>query len=75
MAEQKPNFYKKSIKSSRHNEPAFNIFLNELLVAEIRGKGVQHLTVIPMRELSDYEEDKLHEYIASLYSKDELTEE
>lgn len=69
MQEQKTNFHKETISSSSHNEPAFNIFLNENLVAEVRGTDTEHQTVIPMRELTDYEENKLYEYIASFQSK------
>ncbi|MCH6264513.1 hypothetical protein [Neobacillus citreus] len=71
MSEHKPNFRKEPIQPSHENEPAFNVFLDEKLVAEIRGRDSQHQTVIPMRELSDYEEDKLHEFIAAMYSEDE----
>lgn len=68
MEEKKPNFHKESIKSSHENEPAINVYLDEMLVAEVRGNNPTQLTVIPMRELDDYQEDKLHEYIESLYS-------
>lgn len=44
-------------------EPAYNIFKDNELVAEVRGIEVSSQTVIPMRELNDYEEDKLQEYI------------
>ncbi|MCM3570437.1 hypothetical protein [Neobacillus mesonae] len=71
MAEEnKPYFRKESIKPSHENEPAYNVFLNETLVAEVRGSDPQHQTVIPMRALSDYEEDKLHEYIAAMCTED-----
>lgn len=71
MEEKKPNFHKESIESSHENEPAFNVYLNEYLIAEVRGKDPEQLTVIPMRELNDYEEDKLHEYIASMMRNEE----
>jgi hypothetical protein len=71
MEENKPNFHKESIKSSHENEPAFNVYLDEMLVAEVRGSDPTQLTVIPMRELNDYEEDKLHEYIESMVSEQE----
>lgn len=63
--------HKKLIESSHPNEPAFKVYLNEFLVAEVRGNSPYHQTIIPMRELSDYEEGKLHEYITSLISKEE----
>jgi hypothetical protein len=71
MEERKPNFHKESINSSKANEPAFNVFLDEYLVAEVRGNDPTQLTVIPMRELNDYEEDKLHEYIQAMLSNEE----
>ncbi|MFB6468113.1 hypothetical protein ACE38V_15105 [Cytobacillus sp. Hz8] len=71
MQENKPNFHKEAIESSHADEPAFNVFLNENLVAEVRGSDPTKLTVIPMRELSNYEEDKLHEYIAAMLSNEE----
>ena len=71
MEENKPNFHKESIKISHENEPAFNVYLDEMLVAEVRGSDPTQLTVIPMRELNDYEEDKLHEYIESMVSEQE----
>lgn len=71
MEENKPNFHKKTIESSHENEPAFNVYLNEYLVAEVRGNDPEGLTVIPMRELSYYEEDKLHEYIACMLTGNE----
>jgi hypothetical protein len=71
MEEPKPHFHKKTIKSSAENEPAFNVYLNECLIAEVRGSDPDQLTVIPMRELSDYNEDKLHEYIAAVLTNEE----
>ncbi|MEH7095579.1 hypothetical protein [Neobacillus vireti] len=71
MEENKPKFHKETINSSHENEPAFNVYLDEALVAEVRGSDPTRLTVIPMRELNDYEEDKLHEYIESMVSKQE----
>ncbi|WP_338452946.1 hypothetical protein R4Z09_14400 [Niallia oryzisoli] len=70
MEEKKPNFHKESINSP-DQEQAFNVFLNEYLVAEVRGNDPIHLTVIPMRELNDYEENKLHEYIQTVFSNEE----
>lgn len=69
MPEQKPDFQKKRIKGSHTNEAAFNVYLNEMLIAEVRGETPNQQTVIPMRALSDYEEDKLHEYISSVSSE------
>jgi hypothetical protein len=69
MEENKPHFHKESIKSSHEHEPAFNVYLDEMLVAEVRGSDPTQLTVIPMRELNDYEEDKLHEFIESMVSE------
>jgi hypothetical protein len=69
MEENKPNFHKESITSSHENEPAFNVYLDEMLVAEVRGSDPTQLTVIPMRELNDYQEDKLHEFIESMVSE------
>lgn len=72
MTEKKPNFHKEMIKRSNHSEPTFNVFLNEYLVAEVRGNDPQHQTIIPMRELNDFEEDKLHEFIAGMFTEDEF---
>jgi len=69
MDAQTPKFHKEPISSSSNNEPAFQVFLNENLVAEVRGTDTEHQTVIPMRELTDYEESKLYEYITSFQSK------
>jgi hypothetical protein len=71
MEEKKPNFHKEAIESSHVNEPAFNVYLNKALIAEVRGNNPEKLTVIPMKELNDYEEDKLHEYIASILRNEE----
>lgn len=68
MSENKPHFHNKPIKSSHEGEQAFNVYLNEYLVAEVRGNDPTQLTVIPMRELNNYEEDKLHEYIEAMLS-------
>mgnify|MGYP001171180351 CR=1 FL=1 len=71
MTEQKPNFHKESIQSSHENEPAFHVYLDQYLVAEVRGSNPTRLTVIPMRELNNYQEDKLHEYIEAMFSDEE----
>ncbi len=47
------------IKDSHTHEPAFNIFFNEYLVAEVHENDTARLTVIPMRELNNYEPGKL----------------
>jgi len=70
MLEKKPSFHIESIKSSNDNEPAFHVFMDKYLVSEVRGNDPDHLTIIPMRELNDYEEDKLHEYIAAMFTED-----
>ncbi|CAM4147118.1 hypothetical protein [Lederbergia lenta] len=69
MPEQKPDFNKKWIIKSQTQEATFNVYLNDMLVAEVRGNIPNQQKVIPMRALSDYEEDKLHEYIASVSSE------
>lgn len=37
-----------------------------MLVAEVRGLQADDQKIIPMRELSDYEESKLQEYVGNL---------
>ncbi len=44
----------------------FNIYKEDVLVAEVRGTNPETQQVIPMRELNNYEENKLHEYIGHL---------
>ncbi|TYR80463.1 hypothetical protein FZC66_08755 [Priestia megaterium] len=54
-------------KVERGNEKdIFNIYKEDVRVAEVRGTNPQTQQVIPMHELSDYEESKLHEYIGHL---------
>ncbi|MEK3887861.1 hypothetical protein [Bacillus sp. FSL K6-3431] len=71
MLEQKQTFSKRRINGAHFKEPTFNVYLNDMLVAEVRGNIPNQQTVIPMRELNDYEEDKLHEYIASVYLEED----
>lgn len=63
----------KSTKMYRHEpiessdgNPSFNIFKDDFLIAEVRGTDPANQTVIPMRELDDYDEDKLQEYLKNL---------
>lgn len=58
-------FRHEAIKSS-DDRPAYNVFKNDQLIAEVRGTNPSSQTVIPMRTLNDYEESKLHEYIGNL---------
>ena len=44
----------------------FNIYKEGVKIAEVRGTDPQTQQVIPMHDLNDYEENKLHEYIAYL---------
>ncbi|MDC3417001.1 hypothetical protein [Aquibacillus salsiterrae] len=60
------NFHKKPIEDSNDNKPSFNVYLDQYLVAEVRGLDPKNQTIIPMRELNDYEENKLYEYLTTL---------
>jgi hypothetical protein len=51
---------------SSDSRPAFHVFKEDQLIAEVRGTDPVTQTVIPMRELSDYEESKLFEYIGNI---------
>ncbi|MFD3449649.1 hypothetical protein ACFDTO_34300 [Microbacteriaceae bacterium 4G12] len=53
-------------------QDVYNIYMGDHLIAEVRGKDPVTQQVIPMRELNDYEESKLHEYAGHLQ---EITKE
>lgn len=61
-------FNKKEAEWSTSDKPVFQIYKDDMLVAEVRGTNPAAQTVIPMRELNDYEESKLHEYIGHFCS-------
>ncbi|MEH7511007.1 hypothetical protein V7159_25530 [Priestia megaterium] len=44
----------------------FSVYKEGVKIAEVRGTNPQTQQVIPMHDLNDYEENKLHEYIAHL---------
>ncbi|RBW71357.1 alpha/beta fold hydrolase [Bacillus taeanensis] len=49
--------------------PAFRVYMNETLVAEVRGKDPLNQTIIPMRELNDQQEDQFHQFLVSISSR------
>ncbi|KAB8130753.1 hypothetical protein F9U64_14075 [Gracilibacillus oryzae] len=63
-------FHKKDINNSNNTESAFQVFLEENLIAEVRGTNPNQFTVIPMRQLDGYKEDKLDEYIVKVLSSE-----
>jgi hypothetical protein len=61
----KSMFRHEPIESS-DGKPTYNIFKGNQLIAEVRGTNPASQSIIPMRELNEYEESKLHEYIGNL---------
>lgn len=62
--DQQADYRHEKIKNSEE-QPAFNIYKGENLVAEVRGPHSSNQRVIPMRELNDDEEDLLQIYISN----------
>ncbi|MFC3883131.1 hypothetical protein ACFOU2_06225 [Bacillus songklensis] len=62
-------FNKKEAEWSTSDNPVFQVYQEDILVAEVRGTDPAIQRIIPMRELNDYEESKLHEYIGHFCSK------
>lgn len=62
-------FQAKETEWSTSDKPVFQVYKDDMLIAEVRGTTPEFQTIIPMRELNDYEESKLHEYIGHFCSE------
>lgn len=41
----------------------YDVYQGDILVAKVKGKSLDNKTVIPLKELSDEEEDELYQYL------------
>jgi hypothetical protein len=48
------------------NNDVYQIYQGDNLVAEVRQSQDSHPTIIPMRSLSEEEQDEFHRYVGSL---------
>jgi hypothetical protein len=46
-----------------NNEMRFNVFMDNFLVAEVQGIDEETRTIIPMKELSEKEEEELYRFL------------
>lgn len=52
------------------NDDRYNVFRDNLLIAEVRGREVETRTIIPMRELSQEDESKFYNFLDYLATKE-----
>jgi hypothetical protein len=53
----------KDIKDMGEGTPTFDVYMNDFLVAEIRGTNPDQRMIIPMRSLSEAEQDQLFAFL------------
>lgn len=55
-------FYAQKIPDTT-GEIKYNVFKDNMLVAEVRGKDIENRTIVPMRELDEEDEAELHRFL------------
>jgi hypothetical protein len=58
-----PSFHAEKVDNSSDNSSVFDIYMNDFLVAEVRGNNPENRIIIPMRQLCEEEQEELYRFL------------